>query len=97
MDSLEQAMSTAIKLAVVLLVPLVVAGIYILILSAQMTSVSKAREAATYTGSLQLIRSSDRFTHTTKHRRKIEQKQPSGNRSSSGRSAGGGAGTSGKF
>ena len=95
LDSLEQATFTVIKFAVVLLVPLVVAGIYILILSAQMNSVAKAREATTYTDGLQLLRSSDRFTHTTVHRRKIEQNRSSGG--SSGRSSGGGSGTSGKF
>lgn len=86
---------TVIKIAAVLLIPLIVAGAYIMILSAQMTSVAKATEASTYVDSLQLLRSSDRFTHTTVRRRKIEQKRTSN--SSSGRSSGGGSGTSGKF
>ncbi len=80
------------SIALILFVPLLIAGVYILILISKMKSVAKAAEASEYvTGALNLTRNSDYYTHTTKTRRKIEK------RSSSGRSSGGGSGTRGKF
>jgi len=82
-----------IRVGVILLVPLVIAGIYILILTSKMKSVTKAVEASTYmSGNLHLTRDFDRYSHTTETRRKIEKKE-----SSSGSSSGGGSGRSGKF
>ena len=84
------------SIALILFVPLLIAGVYILILISKMKSVAKAAEASEYVaGALNLTRNSDYYTHTTKTRRKIEKKTSSGG--SSGRSSGGGSGTRGKF
>ena len=97
MTASDRFSAILIRVAVILLVPLLIAGIYILILSAQMKSVAKAEGAANYMyGNLRLILKSDRYTHTTQSRRKVSSSS-SGSRSSSGRSSGGGSGTSGKF
>lgn len=90
----DEARSGAVltSVLIILFVPLLIAGVYILILIAKMKSVAKAVEASTYlSGALHLTRDSDRYTHTTKTRRKIEKK------TSSGSSSGGGSGTRGKF
>lgn len=83
-----------IRVAIILLVPLAIAGIYTLVLTSKMKSVDKAVEASTYmTNSLHLTREIDCYTHTTETRRKIEEDDDSSSKSSSG----GGSGTSGKF
>lgn len=80
--------------AIVFLFPLIVAGIYIVILSARMRSVAEAVEARAYvSGNLNLTRNIDLFSHTTTTRTRIEKESGS----SSGSSSGGGRGRSGKF
>lgn len=93
MSDSDRTIGILIRVAIILLVPLVIAGTHILILISKMNSVAKAVEASTYlSGDLHLTRDSDRYTHTTETRRKIEKKE-----SSSGSSSGGGSGRSGKF
>lgn len=97
MDSTEKAVDIGVNAAFILGVPLVVAGVVILILNSMMKSVAMATEASAYmSGGLDLIRSSDHYTHTTESRRKIETSSSSGGGSSS-RSSGSASGTSGKF
>lgn len=100
-DHIPMSLGTRIKavlsrVAIILLVPLAIAGIYVFILTQKMKSVAQAAEAGTYiSGDLQLTRQSDFYTHTTETRTKIESSNSSGSRS--GRSSGGGSGTHGKF
>lgn len=98
MTAAEQAKKTAIRIAIVLLVPLVIAGIWVWILTAKMKSVARQTQAAAYAqGGLTLTHHSDIYTHTTETRVKI----PKGNSKGGGRSrtsrSGGFSGTSGKF
>jgi len=98
-DASDRMFGILIRAAIVLLVPLAVAGIYVGTLTAKMKSVEIAKEAVTYmSGDLDLTRESDHYVHTTTTRRKIEKEdENSSNGSSSGSSSGGGSGTSGKF
>lgn len=92
MSASERSAAIMTGVATIFLVPLVIAGVYILILSAKMKSVATAVEASAYvSGNLNLSRNVDLYTHTTTTRERIEKE------SSSGRSSGGGAGRSGNF
>jgi len=94
MDEADRIITILIWLAIILLVPLAVAGVYTLILVAKMHSVAKAVEASAYmTGDLHLTRRGDYFTHKTETRRKIETESSS----SSSKSSGSTSHTSGKF
>ena len=85
----------AIRLGAIVLIPLVVAGIAVLVLNNKMKSVAKAVEAEAYVnGGLDLDVSMDCYTHTTETRRRIEKESDSGGRNSK---SGGFSGTSGKF
>ena len=87
----QRSSSIAIRVGIIFLVPLLIAGIYILILSSKMKSVAHATKAGTYiSGDLQLSARDDIFTHTTRTQRKLEEK-------SSSHSSGKSTGTTGKF
>lgn len=93
MDSAERKQKILIRAAVILLVPLVIAGGVILILTSQLKSVEKAVEASAYmVGNLHLTENKDHYTHTTESRRKIEKENDT-----SSESSGGGSSTGGKF
>ena len=95
MDSEEIKEAIGIRIGIIFLVPLVIAAIVILVLTAGMKSVAKATEATVYmVGDLKLTANRDRYTHTTESRRKIEKSSSSG---TSSRSSGGGSSTGGKF
>lgn len=96
MDSAERAIAILIYLGVILIVPLIVAGIVVLVLTAKMKSVAHATEARLYVQQMNLIRKEDNYSHTTTIRQKIET-QSSGSSGSSSRSSGGGSSTGGKF
>ena len=93
MDASDRRMAILIRVAIILLVPLIIAGIWILVLTSQMKSVAEATRASAYiSGNLRLSIDEDRYTHTTETRRKIEKDDDSKPESSDGFS-----GTSGKF
>lgn len=86
--------------AIIFILPLIVAFIVIFVLGAKMKSVFKATRAEIYAeGGLHITDSYDRFTHTTETRRKRSTSSSGGGRSGgvSSRSSGGFGGTSGKF
>ena len=89
------SLAACLVLVVVLGLPLIVAGIVILVLNGKMKSVAKATKASAYiTGELELRRREDRFTHSTQVKTKIESSSSGGGKS---RSSGSFSGTSGKF
>ncbi|MBE6030606.1 MAG: TPM domain-containing protein [Clostridiales bacterium] len=101
-DYEEESGDIMTSIAIILFLPLIVAGIYIFTLVRKMKSVEAAFEASEYmTGRINLIEEHDIFTHQTKTRRKIEKESSSSSggskKSRSGRSSGGGRGRSGKF
>ena len=86
--------------AIIFILPLIVAFIVIFVLGTKMKSVFKATRAEIYAeGGLHITDSYDRFTHTTETRRKRSTSSSGGGRSGgvSSRSSGGFGGTSGKF
>lgn len=90
MDAAGRSKAILTGIAAVLLVPLVVAGIVILVLGSKMKSVAMATQAASYIkGNLMLTESRDRYTHTTQTKQKVKS-ESSGSKSS-------GNATSGKF
>ena len=90
MDAAGRMSAILIRVAVILLLPLIIAFIVILILGSKMRSVAAATQAKRYIkGNLILTGQHDRYTHTTETRQKV--KSESGNSKSSG------GGTSGKF
>ncbi len=90
MDAAGRMSAILIRVAVILLLPLIIAFIVILILGSKMRSVAAATQAKRYIkGNLILTDQYDRYTHTTETRQKV--KSESGNSKSSG------GGTSGKF
>ena len=92
MSASQRSSAIMTRVAVIFLVPLVIAGGYILILSSRMKSVASAVEANAYvSGDLNLNRSNDLYIRTTTTRERIEKE------SRSGSSSGGGRGRSGKF
>lgn len=89
MSDWERAKAIGIRVAIILLVPLLVAGIWVLVLTTKMKSVAKATEASTYVdGQLELEIREDLFTHTTVSRRTIETERSKDDST---------AGTSGKY
>jgi len=87
----EKGMSS---IATVLLLPLIPAFIVLLVLNSKMKSVETATKAAHYLkGSLELTDRSDRYTHTTETRKKIEKESSKAETKRSGSTSG----TSGKF
>lgn len=93
MDSDTIKQKILIRIAVILLVPLVIAGIVVLILTSQLKSVEKATEASAYmVGNLHLTENRDHYSHTTESRRKIEKDNDTSSESSAG-----GSSTGGKF
>lgn len=90
MDAAGRMSAILIRVAVILLLPLIIAFIAICILSSKMRSVAAATQAKRYIkGNLILTGQQDRYTHTTEIRQKV--KSESGSNKSSG------GGTSGKF
>lgn len=90
MDAAGKMSAILIRVAVILLLPLIIAFIVIRILGSKMRSVATATQAKRYIkGNLILTGQHDRYTHTTETREKV--KSESGNSKSSG------SGTSGKF
>lgn len=89
---------TLARLAIRVLVPLLIAVVYVLWLKAQMESVSEARDAEEYIdeNSAHLRVKTDVFTHTTRTERKIERDNDRGGGGTSVDS-GGFSGSSGKF
>lgn len=84
-----------VHVAIVVLVPFIIALIVCLIFRAQMKSVRKGAEAGTYVvGGVNFTRRDDRFTHTTEVRRVIERDNDHGGTSVD---SGGFSGKSGKF
>ena len=99
MTSSERMVAIFIRLAIIFLVPLAIAAIYISILVSKMKSVAEATKATAYvSGNLKLQKKIDRFVHATESRTKISSDSGSGS-SGSSRSGGSGgfSGTSGKF
>lgn len=93
MSAEEKSSRRMMGIGAIVLIPLVIAGIYVLILTRKMKSVAQATQASVYlSGSLQLSDSWDRFTHSTQRRRKIE--KPA---STTSHSSGNASGTGGKF
>ena len=101
MSAEERMAALGMYAAGILLIPLVIAAIYVGSLSKKMKSVEEATKASAYVaGNLKLDRKVDRFTHRTETRTKIERDSDSGGGGSSSRSSGGSSGfsgTSGKF
>lgn len=100
MSDEERNSAIMIRMAIIFLVPLAIAGIYVSVLSAKMKNVAKATKAGGYiAGNLTLNVKKDQFVHATESRTKISSDSNSGGGSS--RSSGGGSkgfsGTSGKF
>ena len=92
MTGAQRTTGIMIRVAIMVLVPLLIAGGYVLYLSSKMKSVATAVEASAYvSGELNLTRSGDLYTHTTTVRERIEKD------SESGSSSGGGSGRSGHF
>lgn len=90
MDATGKMSAVLIRVAVILLLPLIIALIVILVLTSKMKSVAAATQAKHYIkGNLILTGQHDRYTHSTETRQKV--KSESGNSKSSGSS------TSGKF
>lgn len=90
MDAAGRMSAILIRVAVILLLPLIIAFIVILILGSKMRSVAAATQAESYIkGNLILTGRQDRYTHSTETRQKV--KSESENSKSSG------SGTSGKF
>ena len=90
MDAAGRMSAILIRVAVILLLPLIIAFIVILILGSKMRSVAAATQAKRYIkGNLILTGQHDRYTHTTQTRQKVT--------SESGSSKSSGGGTSGKF
>ncbi|MDO4733513.1 MAG: TPM domain-containing protein, partial [Bacillota bacterium] len=95
MSSSDRILGIAIRVAIILLVPLIIAFIWVAVLTSKMKSVAAAVEASTYvSGQLHLNQSYEHYTYSTETRTKIE--SSSGGGSSSG-SSGSASGTSGKF
>ena len=90
MDAADRMRAILIRVAVILLLPLIIAFIAIRILGSKMRSVAAATQAKRYIkGTLILTGQHDRYTHTTQTRQKVT--------SESGNSKSSGGGTSGKF
>lgn len=90
MDAADRMSTILIRLAVILLLPLIIAFIVILILGSKMRSVAAATRAKRYIkGNLILAGQHDRYTHTTETQQKVT--------SESGNSKSPDGGTSGKF
>lgn len=93
MDDSDILFGIAVRIAAILLLPLVLAIIVVRFLSAKMESVAQATQATEYVaGGLQLTSQYDTFSHTTEVVERIESSDSP--RTSSG---GGFSGTSGKF
>lgn len=91
MSESQRSGAIAVRVGIIFVVPLIIAGIYILILSSKMKSVAHATQAGRYiSGDLKLSARDDIFTHTTRTQRKLEEK-------SSSHSSGKSTGTTGKF
>lgn len=97
MSSSDRSIGIMVRILIILIFPLVTAGIYIGVLSAKMKSVAEATRAGAYVnGKLNLTKRTDHFRFATQNRVKISNSSSSGGGSRSGGS-GGFSGTSGKF
>ena len=97
MSTKERNEAIMIRILVILIAPLIVAAIYIKILSSKMKSVAEATKAGAYiSGDLNLTTKIDKFKFVTQSKVKIttNDSDSGGTRS---RSSGGFSGTSGKF
>lgn len=98
MEFVDVLFTFALRAAVVLILPLIVAGIYVAVLTSKMKSVATATDAASYVSSpLHLTQESDIYSHTTRSRRKIEQEDNSSSGGKTHSSSGSRSHTSGKF
>ena len=89
----ERTTAIGIRIGIVLLIPLIIAGIVILVLGAKMKSVAQATKASQYmAGDLNLTQKQDRYSHTTESRTRKKDDDDTETSSS-----GGFSGTSGKF
>lgn len=85
-----------IRIAVILILPLIVAAIATSIANSKMKSVAAASKAVSYmAGELELTGKNDTYTHTTETRHKVESKDSDDD--SKSESSGGFSGNSGKF
>ncbi len=90
-------MAIALRIGIILLVPLLIAAAITFVLGLKMESVIDVAEANAYvSGGLILTNSLDQYSHTTQTRTKIEDND-SDSGSSRSSSSGGFSGTSGKF
>lgn len=90
--------SPALYIGISCAAALLIAFLVCTALKAKMKSVYVQARADNYaSGSLRLARQTDRFTHRTETRRKIEPPKPSGGGGSVAHTGGGGSGRSGKF
>lgn len=98
MSSEERTVAIGIRILIILLVPLAIAGIYVSVLTAKMKNVAEATKAAGYvSGNLKLKTQTDQFVHATETRTKISQDSDNDDHSSRSGSSSGFSGTSGKF
>ena len=97
MSSADVFMGIVIRVLIILIFPLIVAGIYIGVLNSKMKNVEEATRASAYvSGKLNLTKKTDKFRFVTQNRVKISSSSSSGGGTRSG-SSGGFSGTSGKF
>ncbi len=103
-DGSKKSLLSGTQIAVIVIVPLIIAGIAILIMSSKHRSVKKAVTAEDYVipMSLNIYNSQDIYTHTTESRRYISDDSRSGGGGGGGggssfHSGGGFSGSSGKF
>lgn len=86
------------KIALIFVIPLLIAAVVVWIVGQKMKTVARAREALAYTpDGLQLTEHTDLFINTTVIRRKKSNSSSGGGGGRSHRSGGGFSGTSGKF
>lgn len=95
MSDEDKMFAIVIRIGIILLIPLILAGIVLLVMQQKMKSVADAAEASAYVaGDLELLEQTDMFSHQTEVRRKIEEDDSD---ETSSRSSGGGSSTSSKF
>lgn len=98
MSAKERSNAILTRVAIILVVPLVVAAIYIGILSSKMKNVAEATRAGAYvSGNLNLTKKVDKFAFATQSKVKIQTQKSSGGGGTRSGSSGGFSGTSGKF
>ncbi len=98
MTGAERAKRIAIRIGIILLVPLAIAFIWVGVLTSKMKSVARQTQATAYAaGGLELTQQFDQYIRTTETRTKIEKSSSGGGGGSRSSRSGGFSGTSGKF